>query len=306
MPSTRSPFRIAAAALACGLVLGSGAAVAQQPAAAPPPAAKPAPVAAVQPPPTAKQPGATQQPTTVKQPAAVQQVAPCNAPADLSRLDQPLVRVAGRLAAGLPITIIAIGSSSTAGAGATSLAASYPSRLEIELTQRFPAATIRVLNRGVNGEEAADMLARLDRSLEEKPDLVLWQIGTNAVLRDHNIDVAGALIRMGIARMRDTGADVVLIDPQFAPKVLAKPEAQHMVDVIASTAKSENVDLFHRFAVMRNWREAQRLPFEAFTSPDGLHMNDWSYACVAKLLSASIVEAVTRQAAVAGAASGQY
>ena len=24
------------------------------------------------------------------------------------------------------------------------------------------------------------------------------------------------------------------------------------------------------------------MPFETFVSPDGLHMNDWSYACVAK------------------------
>ena len=30
---------------------------------------------------------------------------------------------------------------------------------------------------------------------------------------------------------------------------------------------------------------ARRMPFEQFVTPDGLHMNDWGYACVAKLLA---------------------
>ena len=64
-----------------------------------------------------------------------------------------------------------------------------------------------------------------------------------------------ALLREGIAQLKATGADVVLIDPQYAPKVLAKPETPGMVDQIALAAKDENVDLFHRFAVMRDWYE---------------------------------------------------
>jgi acyl-CoA thioesterase-1 len=224
----------------------------------------------------------------------------CSASADLAHFDKPLTRTGRRLAAGLPVTIVALGSSSTAGAFASSSAASYPSRLEVELKERFPLANIKVLNRGANGEEAAEMLARLDISLAEYPDLILWQVGTNAVLRDHNIDASGTLIRDGIERMKAFGADVVLIDPQFAPKVLAKPDAQGMVDLIRSTAKAENVDVFHRFDVMRRWWDAQ-VPFEAFLSPDGLHMNDWSYDCLAKLLSVAIAEAATRATSVAGA-----
>ena len=233
-------------------------------------------------------------------PAQAEGAQACNAPANLARFDKPLSRTGQTLAAGLPITIVAIGSSSTAGAGASSSAASYPSRLEVELKERFPRGNIRVLNRGANGEEAADMLARLDMSARRGPDLILWQVGTNAVLRDHSIDVSGRLIRDGVLRMKAYGADVVLIDPQFAPKVLAKPDAEGMVDLIRATAKAENVDVFHRFDVMRQWREAALIPFETFLSPDGLHMNDWSYGCVAKLLSIAIAEGATRATAVAG------
>ena len=98
-----------------------------------------------------------------------------------------------------------------------------------------------------------------------------------------------------------TGADIILIDPQYAPKVLVKSETPGMVEQIAAAAKEENVDLFKRFAVMRNWFEVQHLPFDTFVSPDGLHMNDWGYACVAKLLANGIAEAATRPVASAHA-----
>jgi len=233
-------------------------------------------------------------------PAAAQTPA-CTAQADAQRLDHPLRRVAQRIAAKEPITVVAIGSSSTAGAGASSSAASYPSRLEVELKERFPHLTIRVLNRGIGGEEAAEMVARFDKAvLAEQPDLVLWQLGTNTVIRHHRIRPVGQLLVEGLERLKESGADIVLMDPQFAPKVIVEPNAERMVDLIQTAAKAENVSVFHRFEVMRHWREARELPFETFMSADGLHMNDWGYACVAKLLAAAINDAATRATAVAG------
>jgi len=73
-----------------------------------------------------------------------------------------------------------------------------------------------------------------------------------------------------------------------------------MVGVIAAEATKRGVDLFPRFAVMRDWHEAQAIPFEAFLSPDLLHMNDWGYACLAKLLGAAMADAATRPVASAG------
>src|SRR5271167_1335156 len=109
----------------------------------------------------------------------------CSAPAALARFDYPLRRTARRLANGDPLTIVAIGSSSTAGAGASSPAASYPSRLAVELRQRFPTRDVTVLNRGVNGETTEQMMARFATGvITAHPDLVLWQVGTNSVLRD--------------------------------------------------------------------------------------------------------------------------
>ncbi len=221
----------------------------------------------------------------------------CDTPLDLIRLANPLSHVAQKLTAGAPITIVAIGSSSTAGAGASSPAKTYPSQLAVELKRLFPTHSITVLNRGVGGEEVGDMLKRFDSAVvTAKPDLVLWQLGTNSVIRDHMFTDHGAAIRDGLNKIRAVGADVVLIDPQFAPKVIVKPDAEHMVELIATTAKAEDVDLFRRFDVMKRWREVDHLGFETFVSPDGLHMNDWSYACMAKGLGVAIAEAAERPA----------
>ena len=226
--------------------------------------------------------------------AAEASVSHCVAPPDLTRLDLPLRRTARRLASHEVIMSVALGSSSTAGAGASSAETTYPSRLMVELAQRFQTQPIIVLNRGISGERAVDMLARFDESVSaERPDLVLWQVGTNAVLRGYEHSRSTFLIRDGIRRMKAIGADVVLIDPQFAPKVIAKPEIEDMVDLISSVGAQENVNVFHRFALMRHWHDVDGMPFEAFLSPDGLHMNDWSYNCFAKALADAIADAAT-------------
>jgi acyl-CoA thioesterase-1 len=226
--------------------------------------------------------------------------AACAVTIEQVRFERPLLRIGRRLAAGKPIKIVALGSSSTYGAGASTSAASYPSRLADELSRRFPGDEINVLNRGVNGDEIAGMLERLDRAvITEKPDLVLWQLGTNSLLRDRAVAPHGSMLREGLARLRAAGAEVVLIDPQYAPRVIAKPHVDDMVSLIAATAKTEHVGLFHRFELMRRWYESDRLPFATFVSADGVHMNDWSYACLAKALALAITEAATRPAATA-------
>jgi hypothetical protein len=124
--------------------------------------------------------------------------------------------------------------------------------------------------------------------------LVLWQLGTNAVLRDYPLLPETALISEGLKLMKAIGADVVVIDPQFAPKVIVKSDVEEVINLISTATKQENVDLFRRFALMRHWHEVDGMPFEAFVSPDGLHMNDWSYSCFAKALAAAIADAATR------------
>jgi acyl-CoA thioesterase I len=222
----------------------------------------------------------------------------CAAPPDLAALGAPLPRTAARLDARRPLTIVALGSSSTEGVGATQPALSYPSRLSVWLEARFPGVPIRVINRGVGGEMTPQMLARLDRDvLAEKPDLVIWQLGTNDIF--HDIDPADEteFARRGIERIRAAGADVILMDLQYAPAVLVHAGYRDTLRALAGVARSEDVALFHRFAVMRDWAEEGRMTLAVMLSADRLHMSDASYDCLARQLARGIAGAV-RPAAV--------
>lgn len=147
------------------------------------------------------------------------------------------------------------------------------------------------------------MVARFDRAvIAENPHLVLWQVGTNSLLRDRPLDARATVLHEGLARLKTVRTDVVLIDPQYAPRVIAKRDAaEATVAALATVAKQEKVGLFRRFATMRRWQEDDGLPFDAFVSPDGLHMNDWGYSCLAKWLGVAIMEAATRPTATASA-----
>jgi acyl-CoA thioesterase-1 len=217
---------------------------------------------------------------------------PCAAPAELTRLDAPLPRTAGRLHAGAPLRIVAIGSSSTAGFGASVPAKSYPSALAAELRRRLPGQQVEVLNRGVGGEEAREMVRRFDRDvLRSGADLVIWQLGTNSVTRDHDLARFAAIVRDGIGRIRAAGIDLLLMDIQYAPKVISHPRHAEMERQIEAIATDMAVPVFHRFALMKYWIASGQLTMKRMLSPDGLHLNDLSYGCLASGVAEAIVAA---------------
>jgi lysophospholipase L1-like esterase len=205
-----------------------------------------------------------------------------------------LPHVAGKLAAGEPVVIVAFGSSSTAGYGTSSPEFTYPNRLAAQLHRQYPGADITVINRGRGGEDAPEMMKRLQAEvIDMKPDLVIWQVGTNAVLRNLDPDETAQLVEDGVARIKAAGADLVLVDPQYSPKVTEHQEsAGRMVKLLGKVARLRHVGVFPRFEVMRQWHEKQALPIDSFVIADGLHMNDWGYACFAQLLGDDIIRSV--------------
>jgi acyl-CoA thioesterase-1 len=213
----------------------------------------------------------------------------CATPPVLSAIDATLDRTASRIEARRRLTIVAMGSSSTQGVGASSPAMSYPSRLEQELADRFPGVDIRVINHGVGGQDVGEELIRLDRDvIAEHPDLVIWQVGTNAVLRRDDVSADEQLIRRGVAVMKEHGIDVVLMDLQYAPRVLARRASADMERLIAEIALRTYVGLFHRFEIMKEWDRTRQLAPAAMIGPDGLHMTDASYGCLANQLAEAL------------------
>jgi lysophospholipase L1-like esterase len=219
---------------------------------------------------------------------------PCLPPKGASKSMGSLPHVASKLVAGQPVVIVAFGSSSTAGYGATSPDFNYPNRLAAQLRRQYPTADISVINAGKGGEDAPEMMKRLQTSvIDMHPDLVIWQVGTNAVLRNLDPGETAKLVEEGIGRIQAVGADIVLIDPQYSPKVNEHAEsAGKMMTLLNKTAELRKVGIFPRFAVMKDWHEKQAIPIENFVIADGLHMSDWGYACFAQLLGDDIIKSV--------------
>ena len=126
-------------------------------------------------------------------PAASEPDAACSAPSEVTRLEQSLVRTAARIAQGQPLKIVALGSSSTAGYGASSASQSYPNRLEDELRLLLPERDIVVVGASAGGVEGLMELTRgLPRSFAAAVFIVLH------TSPQHQSRLANVLSRLGV------------------------------------------------------------------------------------------------------------
>jgi hypothetical protein len=195
-----------------------------------------------------------------------------------------------------------MGSSSTAGREDV---VPYPHRLEMYLrvlyNDRFPELRIDVLNRGRGGEEAIEELPRFDSGIfAERPSLVIWQVGTNAVFHKerYDLDTVAAAIGAGLARLRGQPMDVLLIDPQYVTAMLLDDKAElsaRMVSLISSEVEKAGVSVFRRWALMRHWHVHDNVSFERMLDPtdqDKLHQSDWSTLRISRALCDAITKAL--------------
>ncbi|MGT2436198.1 SGNH/GDSL hydrolase family protein [Bradyrhizobium betae] len=223
-------------------------------------------------------------------------------PQGIIKLEHPLQNFFDALRGKDSVRIVAMGSSSTAGREDV---VPYPYRLEMYLRQNLGPhlvdIRIEVANRGRGGEEAPQELDRFKADIfDEKPSLVLWQVGTNAVFRKKEFDFERVIdaIAEGVRRLSEHPIDVVLIDPQYVTAMLRDDNAdlaEEMVSRIRKIANDAEVNLFKRWALMRHWHVQNGVSFDQLLDPtdrpDMLHQSDWSTQQVSKALCRSITDA---------------
>lgn len=220
----------------------------------------------------------------------------CTVPGELQRLQFALPRMAALLRDKEPVRILAIGSSSTAGVGASVAAHAYPPRLRDALVRLLPGTDITVRNDGIGGEVASTTLVRMRKSVVDwKPDVVLWQLGTNDAMRHISTEAFSQTLREGVDFVLGRGLDLLLIDPQFFPGVANEDLYRDFVQSIERVAAEKRVPLMRRYAIMRYW---DALPDKVpMLSPDGFHMNDLGYLCMAETLAGGMAQRLARSAA---------
>jgi acyl-CoA thioesterase I len=201
-----------------------------------------------------------------------------------------LPRTADHLKSGEPLKIVAIGSSSTVGLWEFRPAATFPEVMRREIQRLQSNARISVVNSGRVGETIPDNIARFERDVFAfAPDLVLWQLGTNDIAWGGHVDdqLKGKVVQ-AIHALKASGADVVLIDLQYTPMVLASAYYSRMQALITEVAQQERIGLFSRFALMRKSIDAGLAP-DALVSWDRLHNSTEGYDCIGRALARTIL-----------------
>ena len=215
--------------------------------------------------------------------APLASAAACSAPAGIWGPFTPLEQAQARMAATRSLKIVAIGSSSTSGTGASSPEHSYPAQLGRILQARFPQVRVEVVNSGIGGETVALNLARFDRDvLAHHPDLVIWQVGTNDAFQKKAAGEVRAGILAGIRKVRATGAELVLMESQYFPERPETPALTSARGAIRQAAEDARVEFLPRYALMRHWIETGLFSPGTMLIADKIHMTDASYHCLAE------------------------
>lgn len=187
-----------------------------------------------------------------------------------------------------PLDILAIGSSSTEGIGATSSANAYPARLEEEL-EKQTGVDFDVKNAGIGGELAAKTLERLKTALKSGwARLVIWQVGTNDAIVGVDEALFRATLKAGVAAARAAGIPLMLVDPQFTLKTPDAARYERFVKMVDDIGAADHVPVLSRYAMMKRWGAKSVAALGLLLSRDGLHMSDLGYQCLAHALAEAI------------------
>ncbi len=202
----------------------------------------------------------------------------CQAPSADIAAPTPLPRVAAALEAKRPVRVLALGTAAAAGGSLNT----YPSKLETILEKAFKGLDVVMVNRGVSGEVAALTAERLKTQAGlERPDLVLWQVGTNDALMRVPVEEFATTVRDTVRWLKERDMDVVLVGLQYTLRANDDEYYAAMRKALRTIAAEENVPLVRRFEAMQFIEKAKQ-------SDDGPSL-DQSYRCMAEHVAHAIV-----------------
>ncbi len=215
----------------------------------------------------------------------------CEVPAGDIAVPTALPNFVAALQKHRPVNILAIGSSSTAGIGSSGSTKTYPSQLEAILEHTLKGVDIVIVNRGLPGEVAESTAERIRSEVAlSKPDLVLWQLGTNDALARVSPADFEATVESTIQWLKENQIDVVLVGLQYAPSLVRDQNYAAIREALQTIAAKENVLYVSRYDAMRFIALTRtNLPL---MSRDNFHLNDLGYQCMAEHVAHAVIVSV--------------
>ncbi|WP_343232661.1 SGNH/GDSL hydrolase family protein [Microvirga antarctica] len=206
-------------------------------------------------------------------------------------------RISAKLLGDETIRILAIGSSSTQGVGASDAAHSYPALLETDLESAWKE-NVTVINAGIGGETAIQTIERLEGALKtERFDLVIWQVGTNDAVNGVAEEQFRLMLDRGIRAAKSASTDLVLLDQQYYPTIKDPARYERFVRAVDALGEERSISVFSRYAMMKDWASESVEGLREMLSGDGFHMGDKGYDCLAAQVARELESAVANSKA---------
>jgi hypothetical protein len=213
----------------------------------------------------------------------------CEVPGYLLTTESALPHVDAVAKPGSKFNILVIGSRSSV-IGVSDSSAAYPARLQAYLRDKLPGVDVNV-NLELQVKKTAEEMVPLLASLMDlrKPDLVIWQTGTvDAMTQADGDDFRNALDE-GVAMMKKTGTDVVLMNLQYSPRTETMISGSVYLDNMRVVAQQHDIPLFDRFAIMRQWNESGE--FDLFSPSPGMELAKRVHDCIGRVLATFVSDA---------------
>jgi acyl-CoA thioesterase-1 len=243
---------------------------------------------------------------------------PCEAPDDVTGVITSLPHVAAALKPGATLEVLAVGSATLFGPEASLLPGTvtsqaiagaqagsppppqvitaqpselaFPRQMAKALEVALPGLDVHVTVRGGRGLSAAEMLKMLRAALgEAKYQLVLWQTGTVEAVRNVPPGEFGQTLAEGAEAVRQSGADLVLIDPQFSRFLQTNSNLDPYEQAFQQVSSMPGVVLFRRFDLMRTWVNEGQIDLERTAKPNRKRAVELLHACLGSHLARMIL-----------------
>lgn len=217
----------------------------------------------------------------------------CEVPQELRQDDAALPHLAARLKAKQPVTIVAIGGASTAGAAAGSADFAYPARLRDALMALFPGVEIRAVNKGVPRQSTEQQLDRFPSDvLAEDPVLVIWETGTVDAVHETQIDEFAGALQHGIDELKNRAIDIILVDMQFSHSTAAMIDFPRYLETLHRIGELNGIYVFPRFQMMKYWSEQNVFNFDGVAAGERAKLAARVYDCIGRRLARSIRQSI--------------
>jgi hypothetical protein len=210
----------------------------------------------------------------------------CPTPEGFGAFEAPLPKTAKALARGKEVVIVTLGGSSSLGSAAGGISQSWPSRLAVALTGRFPAARIKVVNLAKPRQTAREAAERLAREvLPLKPTLVVWETGTMEAVHGTGVDDLRETVQVGLDELHAAGIEVALMNPQFSRDADTMIHFAPYLAAVRELADANDVPVFHRDGLMRRWAESGVLDLRTRESEERRRLAARLYDCIGRAMA---------------------